>query len=209
MSLTPASWSRHLPEVAESGERWRNIVCVKLGVSVFERCNSTSSLRPTEQPCVFGKILDLKSSANCRALSAIAGAGLSMFIYCIAGSRLRIILVELYHLPEDRERAQTIAAPVLTGRIRSVPRKPHHTYNPLSVSFSGHPFSRLCESSPRSLSCRAHFRSFCRRHSPCSRWPKPGVLLLSSMCRAFRSHLRYALLFVFVCRYISICSHVP
>src|SRR5207248_4424001 len=80
MSLTPASWFRHLPEVAESGERWLNIVCVKLGVSVFERCNSTSSLRPTEQPCVFGKILDLKSSASCRALSAIAGAGLSMFI---------------------------------------------------------------------------------------------------------------------------------
>src|SRR5205823_11600919 len=80
MSLTPASWFRHLPEVAELGERWRNIVCMKLGVSVFGRCNSTSSLQPTEQPCVFGKILDSKSSASCRALSAIAGAGLSMFM---------------------------------------------------------------------------------------------------------------------------------
>ena len=30
--------------------------------------------------CAFGKILDLKSSANCRALSAIAGAGLLMFL---------------------------------------------------------------------------------------------------------------------------------
>src|SRR5881394_1366976 len=54
--------------------------CSKLTVSVFGRCNSTLSSRPTELRCVFGKILDLKSSANCQALSAIAGVGLLMFL---------------------------------------------------------------------------------------------------------------------------------
>src|SRR5207253_9038868 len=58
-SLMPASWFRHLPEVAESAERWLNIVCTKLAVSVFERCNSTSSSLPTEPRCAFGKIWDL------------------------------------------------------------------------------------------------------------------------------------------------------
>ena len=62
------------------GRAMADIVCSKLTVSVFGRCNSTLSLRPTELRCAFGKILDLKSSANCRALSAIAGAGLLMFL---------------------------------------------------------------------------------------------------------------------------------
>src|SRR5947207_2555791 len=44
----------------------------------FGPCNSTSLSRPTELPCVFGKISDLKSSAPCQALSDIAGVGLSM-----------------------------------------------------------------------------------------------------------------------------------
>src|SRR2546429_8873863 len=78
-----------------------------------------------------------------------------------------------------------------------------------SASFSGHPFSRPCESSLCSPSCRGHSRSFCRRRSPCSRSPKRGVPLLSSMCRASRNLPQYALLFVFVCWYIWICFLVP
>jgi hypothetical protein len=74
----PASWFRHLPEVAELAERWLNIVCMKLGVSVFGPCNSTSSSLSTELRYAFGKISDLESSARCRALSDIPGAGLSM-----------------------------------------------------------------------------------------------------------------------------------
>src|SRR6266567_3657527 len=77
------------------------------------------------------------------------------------------------------------------------------------ASFSGHPFCRLCESSLCSLSCRGHCRSFCRHRFPCSQWPRRGVPLLSSMCLASRSLLRYVLLCVFVYCYISICSHVP
>jgi len=76
----PASWFHHLPEVAESGEQWLSIVCAKLRVSVFEQCNSTSSSLPTKLRCAFGKISDLESSARCQALSAIPGAGSSMFM---------------------------------------------------------------------------------------------------------------------------------
>jgi hypothetical protein len=74
----PASWFRHLPEVTESAERWLNIVCTKLGASVFGPCNSTSSSLPTELRYAFGKISDLKSLARCRALFDIPGASLSM-----------------------------------------------------------------------------------------------------------------------------------
>jgi hypothetical protein len=76
----PGSWFRRLPEVAELGERWLSIVCTKLSASVFGRCNSTSSSRPTNLRSGFGKISDLKSLAHYRALSDMAGAGSSMFM---------------------------------------------------------------------------------------------------------------------------------
>src|SRR5438105_11794452 len=62
------------------GRAMVNIVCTKLAVSVFERCNSTSSSLPTEPRCAFGKIWDLKSSAPSQAPFDIAGVGLSMFM---------------------------------------------------------------------------------------------------------------------------------
>src|SRR5205807_1766514 len=78
-----------------------------------------------------------------------------------------------------------------------------------NASFSGHPFSRLCESWPCLIFSHARFRFSCRLYRICSRWPRRGVPLLSSMCRASRNLLRYVPLCVFVCWYISICFLVP
>lgn len=47
-----------------------------------------------------------------------------------------------------KERAQTLALRVLTGSIRGVPRKLSPSSNPLSVSFSGHPFPALARARP-------------------------------------------------------------
>src|SRR5207247_1338963 len=56
-----------------------------------------------------------------------------------------------------------------------------------SASFSGHPFSRLCESSLCSLSCRGHSRSSCRLRSSCYRCTWRGVPFLSSIDMCIRA----------------------